>query len=218
MRKVIDTLIVLMLVTLIGGLVWHYQQSQRDLDQCSDVQEALTRMYEQTVAHATVDKKSTQAGFPTTISANWFGSELPMNVLAADAPWVDMAPKGDMSDHPPDPILDHPTQAGFWYNANRGLIRARVPRQVTDLETVNLYNKINQSSFKSLRTDPSPERAPVALDMTKSPSADMSNKSDKPARGLGKADSSTTRASADDNPSVTSPAPRRRTLSDVTSD
>ena len=61
--------------TLIGGLVWHYQRSQRELDQCSHVQEALTRMYEQTVAHTTTDAKSTQAGFPTVISPAWFVTE-----------------------------------------------------------------------------------------------------------------------------------------------
>jgi hypothetical protein len=221
MRKVTDTLIVLMLITLIGGLVWHYQRSQRELDQCSHVQEALTRMYEQTVAHTTTDAKSTQAGFPTVISPAWFGQELPMNALAPDAPWVDLAPKGDMTDHPPDPCLERPTQAGFWYNANLGVIRARVPRQITDQDTLNLYNKINQSALKALRHDANPDRAPIALGADGTP---VEARSDKPRRVLGdpggKAGGSgadKTRASANDGP-VTAPAPRRRSLSDITSD
>ena len=213
MRKVTDTLIVLMLITLVGGLVWHYQQGQRGLDQVAEVREALTRMYEQTVAHTTVDNKSTQAGFPRTISPTWFGQELPVNALSPDAPWVDLAPKGDMTDHPPDPIMDRPTQAGFWYNANLGVIRARVPRQITDHETLNLYNKINQTALGALHHDPNPDRVPLALDDSGAPKVD---RPDKTRRSLGKGDAGT-RASADDGSPVTAPAPRRRSLSDVTS-
>jgi hypothetical protein len=70
--------------------------------------------------------------------------------VPARQPWLDIAPPGDKSDHPSDPVITRGTQAGFWYNPNRGLFRARVAPQFNEEDTLELYNRLNNSNLRAL--------------------------------------------------------------------
>jgi len=165
MRLMIDTLIALMLAAILGGLVWHHRAQARDVSQMQTVHRALARLSEAIVYHgALIAKDDGQAGFPKTIAPAWFGEQLPVNVIVPGRqPWIDVAPTGDHGDHPPDPVITRGDQAGFWYNPNRGIIRARVIAQFSQRETLELYNTLNGTALKLLPTSEDLQRMPEPL-------------------------------------------------------
>lgn len=189
MRLVIDSLIALMLVGVLAGVVFYHQTSQAVIDRQATVHEALSELYEKALLHGATAEAKTDAGFPLLLDPDWF-NPLPVNAAVDPSqPWVDVAPPGDRQDHPPDPIITRPDQAGFWYNPNRGMIRARVPSQFTDREALDLYNLLNNTALKQLPIDHDEQRKPRSLERLQSP------------------------PNADNG--ETAGAPRRRTLNDV---
>ena len=79
-------------------------------------------------------------------------------------PWLDIAPQGDHSYHPPDAVITRSDQAGFWYNPNRGIFRARVMPQWSPSATLQLYNQLNSVELEDLpQFSDSPERNPLPL-------------------------------------------------------
>lgn len=164
MRIVIDSLIVLMLVgVVIGALVMHNnsQTSERDVE---EVRAALNRLNEQAAYHTAV--QSAMAGHDTMLvhmHEEWFGEDLPVNVLLGEGhPWIDLAPPGDLSLHPPDPVATESSQAGFWYNPTTGTFRARVTPCANEAETLALYNQINDTALTGFEQMPDPSRKPIA--------------------------------------------------------
>ena len=96
----------------------------------------------------------------------WFDNRLPTNIMVPGRqPWLDIAPAEDKSDHPPDPIISAAAQAGFWYNPNRGIFRARVLPQFTDEETLALYNQLNGTALRAFprASEPYPKPHPASL-------------------------------------------------------
>lgn len=164
MRRVVDMLIVMLLVAVLVGLVWHYRHEQADLDDYRKVHEAISKLYEHALFQGSIEEQTTQAGFPLMIQERWFAGNLPINVAVhPDQPWLDIAPLGDNADHPPDPVINTGEQAGFWYNPNRGLFRARVMPGFTDDETLEHYNQLNNTALKHLPRDDKPERQPISM-------------------------------------------------------
>ncbi|MCC6682883.1 MAG: hypothetical protein IT445_18450 [Phycisphaeraceae bacterium] len=164
MRLVIDSLIALMMVSLLGTVLWaHQRQQQQDLSR-QMLCDALARLHQQTVYHGALgDVDLSDNGFPQQVMPDWFGQQFPCNTLTdARRPWIDVAPPGDMADQPPDPVLTEEQQAAFWYNPNRGLFRARVPAQVNDRQTLALYNQINQCALHELPLISDETRQPIA--------------------------------------------------------
>ena len=221
MRVLIDILILAMLVAMVAGAALYLHGEQRDLDKCELVHGSLKRMYEQAVFQGSLEPTPPESGFPARVRRDWFQGSPPLNPLAkAHQPWVDIAPADDAGIHPPDPILNSPTQGGFWYNPSRGVIRARVPAQFSDQATLELYNLANHATLKVLPFDGSAQRKPVALEPEVAEAS-----ANKPATTQPIVDSATPRpASAGSakhktkpaaKDSATSPAPARRTLSDV---
>ena len=165
MRLAIDSLIALLLVGVLGLVLADYRVGAEKLERTSAVHLALARLSEQARGHAALPGSGTAGQntpvFPPIISPAWFRSDLPLNVLAAQAPWLDVAPAGDQSDNPPDPVLTSSAQAGFWYNPSRGLVRARVPAQRGGQETLELYNQINNCALKVLPASGDAARRPM---------------------------------------------------------
>jgi hypothetical protein len=58
------------------------------------------------------------------------------------------------ADHPRDPMAAGPGLAQFWYNPSKGVVRARVPDDVSEATALRLYNRVNDSHLTSL-TPPS---------------------------------------------------------------
>lgn len=152
MRLIIDTLIALMLVLALAGIILHFRQEQFRIGQCRMVQQSLLKLQETTVYRRALGEADLNVyGNPATVSPLWFTDGVPTNFnIPGRHPWIDMAPSGDMGDNPPDPVITRPEQAGFWYNPNRGIFRARVSPQFTDNATLDLYNLINGTAMASL--------------------------------------------------------------------
>lgn len=162
MRLIIDSLIALMLACLLGAVILHYRHEQKRLIEVQQVHAALSQLQEQVLYRgAWVQSKTGEPGFPRAISPVWFPGGLPMNCLAPPRqPWLDVAPVGDHHDEPPDPVITSAEQAAFWYNPNRGLIRARVLPQFTQNATLELYNRVNGTLVRALNKSTDPARKP----------------------------------------------------------
>ncbi|MCX5661657.1 MAG: hypothetical protein NTW19_18420 [Planctomycetota bacterium] len=152
MRLLIDTLIALMLAGILAAVLWQYRKDGRQVHQVQAVHQSLARLQEQMLYRGALGEAATgPAGFPLEVSPLWFPDGLPFNNLVPGRqPWLDVAPENDPGENPPDPILRRPGQAGFWYNPNRGVFRARVIPQFTLGATVELYNNVNGTSLSTL--------------------------------------------------------------------
>ena len=52
--------------------------------------------------------------------------------------------------HPANKVLKTGVGGAFWYNAAHGIIRARVAERATAAATLDVYNRVNQSSENNL--------------------------------------------------------------------
>ena len=219
MRVIVDTLILALIVAMVAGAALYLHGEQRDLDKCEQVHASLKRLYEQALFQGSLEPMPPESGFPAQIRRDWFSGSSPLNPLAPrDQPWVDVAPTDDRLDHPPDPTFTGPKQGGFWYNPNRGVFRARVPVQFSDQATLELYNLANNSALKTLPTNASASRTPVPLDPPAPDSAPQAGAAARPTL-LAPANRPAERIPGkNSNPpagGTASPAPARRTLSDI---
>ena len=166
MRLLIDSMILIMVVVIVAAAVL-YQRAGRDTQaNLLTVQQSLVDFDEQLTYHSVLwQSRNEQAGdYPPQVMPEWFKDGVPSNpLLAGQYPWIDIAPPEDYSQHPPDPIVEASGQAGFWYNPNLGIVRARVPRQVTEQKTLELYNQANHVYLSKLPTDPDPDRIPLVF-------------------------------------------------------
>lgn len=162
MRLVIDTLIALMLAGILGAVILHYRYEQRRIIEVQQVHQSLSRMQEQALMRGALEVSRTgEQAFPHSISPLWFNDGLPMNALVPpQQPWLDVAPKDDRSDQPPDPVIYTTSQAAFWYNPSRGIFRARIIAQFTEQATLDLYNRVNGTLVRSLSRSDDPARRP----------------------------------------------------------
>lgn len=164
MRLLIDTMIALMLVAAVGVGVMLHNDRKREARDIVQAQDSLQRLHEQAAYHSTM--QSAMAGQDTLlvdVQPKWFGQDLPTNPLVTEAqPWLDLAPPGDRSTHPPDPVVTGKEQAGFWYNPTNGIFRARVTPQTSEAQTIALYNEVNGSALDVFEQMPDPARQPIA--------------------------------------------------------
>lgn len=164
MRILIDSLTGLMLVAVVVCVVVLYRGQQEDQRSVEAVTTALDRLHEQAAYHTAV--QSAMQGHDTLlvhVQQGWFGDNLPINTLVgAECPWIDLAPPGDLSIHPPDPVATDRHQAGFWYNPTTGVFRARVTPLSSEAQTLALYNEVNASSLQAFEQIPDPARKPIA--------------------------------------------------------
>lgn len=166
MRPIIDSMILMLVVTLLIGVVSYRKASERRERELATVRQALAQFDDKLALQSVLwQSEEEDAGeFPPQVMPEWFKDDMPSNPLASgDRPWLDIAPAGDYRDQPPDPLAEDAGQAAFWYNPNLGIVRARVPRQVSHRLTLELYNKVNGTSLRALPTDEDPDRAPLAF-------------------------------------------------------
>ncbi|MCC7147272.1 MAG: hypothetical protein IT443_12570 [Phycisphaeraceae bacterium] len=165
MRLIIDTLILVMLVGWVFGWMWFRQQTQQEEDRIGQVQQAMVILRDRTSYYtAMAAAEADQHTAVDVMSEAWFTEGLPRNgLVSASQPWLDIAPMGDEMDHPPDPVITGPTQAGFWYNPKRHVFRARVLPQLSDQATLELYNQVNATMVRSLAALENAQRKPVTF-------------------------------------------------------
>jgi hypothetical protein len=159
LRRIVDLVAITAATAVVSGAGWHayaHFDHQRELKRTSD----HLRRFQQVIAFqsASAQTETNTRGWPVTVDPGWFGSELPQNNLTPDhRPWLEVAPReqAHLSDPPIRMAID-PSVAAFWYNPYSGVIRARVPMQISDERTLELYNRVNQTSLRSIHGDPLP--------------------------------------------------------------
>ena len=164
MRIVIDIMIGLMLVAAVAGGLYLYNsraQGERDIE---SVRVALQQLQEQATYHRTVQSAIADRDVLLVhVHAQWFGEDVPTNLLVSgDRPWIDLAPPGDLGEHPPDPVVQSERQASFWYNPTTGIFRARVSPASSEAQTLALYNNVNGTDLPGFEQIPDLSRLPLA--------------------------------------------------------
>lgn len=153
LRRTVDVVTVLAAIGLIGGLAYYKLDEERKQEQVHKLTQDVTR-FEQMIKlrAATKDVELNGRGWPATVDPGWFDGDPPRHtLLTGDRPWVEVAP-------PEDALLRDPLvrvalderYAGFWYNPYQGIIRARVPLEINDKLTLELYNALNGTSLTNI--------------------------------------------------------------------
>ncbi|MEM1097256.1 MAG: hypothetical protein AAGH92_00575 [Planctomycetota bacterium] len=187
-RLLIDSLVALAVVAVVGVFFLQQRSGEQTLAQEEQVRANLALLHERTAFHGALrwgqmlEKDELPiTKFPVEVLPEWFGGLTPSNVIAADdgqggaRPWLDVAPTDDFSEHPPDPVIVRPGQAGFWYNPNTGVFRARTPLEAGDALTLARYNRLNDTSLAALPRDTDPARRPLAYSPGKTPGAALAH-------------------------------------------
>ncbi len=154
-RFAIDILVVLSTVALVIILA-DVREHDRERAEAVSTTRAAVRMLQAEVdlQNAMVEEALVGEKFPPAISPAWFEGQRPANAFAAsDLRWVDVAEEDERSlRHPRQPTMDGKRRAMFWYNPALGIVRARVPRLLSDSDTMRLYNEVNDTSLGELLT------------------------------------------------------------------
>ena len=165
MRLVFNGMMAMMLVGILATAVYYHRQSNRHHASFETVHDSLRLLHEQVAYQRAIAMANEDgAGYPETVKTEWFGRRVPFNPLVpAGHPWIDVAPVGDLSRHPPDPIILDGEQAGFWYNPSHGLFRARVMAQLSERQTVDMYNQANGAHQQTLANADDPQYPPQVV-------------------------------------------------------
>lgn len=156
MRWVVDSLVALMIAGIVTGVVLHVRQQEQFELSREIVRGDIQRFRQQINLQTAMAKvELTEQGYPVTVDPEWFKKDeggLPMNPLLDDQhPWLELAgPSQALLVHPPNRVASNRRFAKFWYNPYTGAVRARVPVGVSDLETLELYNYINNCDLENL--------------------------------------------------------------------
>jgi hypothetical protein len=159
LRRIVDIVAVTAVIGLAGGLGWHawdrYEHS-RNLDQLPT---ELRRFEQMLVLQAASGQTQINSrGWPVSVAPDWFGPNPPRNLLVSpDRPWLEIATIHEATLR--DPVIRMTIDrsiAAFWYNPYLGIVRARVPMQISDDQSLALYNAVNSTSLSSIHGDPLP--------------------------------------------------------------
>lgn len=153
LRRAVDLSTVIAAVALVVILARHFSGEFRNEQQISSVKDSLRR-FDQILAirSASKDTAMTPKGWPTTIEVVWFDGDPPRNELVSpDRPWVEVAPPTEAHlKNPNVRIAADMRTASFWYNPYQGILRARVPFDISDEKARQLYNQVNGTSVNSI--------------------------------------------------------------------
>jgi hypothetical protein len=153
MRRSTNLLIPLLVVALASWAL-AYDRGRRQLEQTYELTRFdLANLRAQAAYRGALHEVAvTRAGFARQIKKDWFaGESIPHNrLIRQQQRWLDIAVPGDLFEHPPDPIAYRTEQAGFWYNPNLGIVRARVPWQHSNGLALEAYNRVNGTDLEQL--------------------------------------------------------------------
>lgn len=175
MRWLLDVIAILTAGGLIAAVVmFNRVENERE----SQVRRAIAdlRRIELEVKYRAVTKACplNELGWPHSIDPAWFDNDPPRNtLLSPKRPWLEIAGESEARLlNPRIRLAVDDSLAGFWYNPFQGIIRARVPVMLSDQESVNLYNRVNQTALSSVfERDPEPPNSPAAAGRAGGPSA-----------------------------------------------
>ena len=153
MRILLNILIGL---TLLGIGIVVAMSLQADVvkeDQIKTTKVEVRRFQRQiTLQSAVSDIELTSEGFPVTIDPLWFDGHLPSNTLVEiGRPWVQIAGWDERASlHPADLTARDAAAAQFWYSPYKGVVRARVPADISDERALEIYNQVNGSRLTDM--------------------------------------------------------------------
>jgi len=153
MRLIVDSLVALMLAGILAGVVVYNRQRAERAGQVRATREAIVQIELHLKVQIALEQvELTDGGWPRTIDPQWFPLQLPLNLLLPEnRPWVEViGPQDRHLRHPKSITGDDRSLAAFWYNPYQGIIRARIPSGLTDVETVALYNQVNGTALTSI--------------------------------------------------------------------
>ena len=153
MRTLLNILVAVMLAGVLVGVVMIHSTKGIKQDQIRTARNEVRRFQRQITLQATMaDVELTVDGYPVTTDPNWFHGNLPENpLIEAGHPWVEIAGRNERSLlHPLDVIVRDAAAAQFWYNPYKGIVRARVPADISDARALEFYNQVNDSSLRDL--------------------------------------------------------------------
>jgi len=156
MRVLIDTLAAVMVIGLLAGVALHMHRlggEQATHDQARFEVARLQQQIHRRAALTTAENR--ERGYPQVIDPEWFQGNLPVNpLLGPDHPWLEVASRSQRDlKHPSVRIASDASIACFWYNPFNGIVRARVPSDVSDAKALDLYNYINECRLGDLFAD-----------------------------------------------------------------
>ncbi len=153
MRTLLNILVAVMLVGILVGVVMIRSNNGIKQDQIRTARDEVRRFQRQITFQTTVaEVELTAEGHPLTADPNWFHGNLPQNsLIEAGHPWVEIAGRNERSLlHPLDVVVRDAAAAQFWYNPYKGLVRARVPADISDARALEVYNQVNDCSLGGL--------------------------------------------------------------------
>ena len=107
MRLLIESMAAVTLIAVFGIVIVDRREQEQSEADAQFVASALDRLHEVTdyrTALAVAEAAPGEATAVVAIRPEWFGESLPTNVLVEqNQPWIDIAPPGDRSSHPPRP-------------------------------------------------------------------------------------------------------------------
>lgn len=92
-------------------------------------------------------------GWPSKVNESWFKDRTLENALLPEIQGLRVEVAGAdeaMLTHPVKTFVGDHEESAYWYNPYLGIVRARVPYQRTDGETLALYNDVNDCELSSL--------------------------------------------------------------------
>ena len=150
MRTLLNILVAVMLAGILVGVVMIRSTEGIKQDQIRTARDEVRRFQRQITFQTTVaDVELTAEGYPVSADPKWFQGNLPENpLLKAGHPWVEIAGRNERSRlHPLDLVVRDAAAAQFWYNPYQGIVRARVPADISDARALEFYNQVNDSSL-----------------------------------------------------------------------
>ena len=153
MRTLLNILVIVMLAGILVGVVMIHSSEGIKQDQIRMAGNELRRFQRQITFRAAVaDVELTAEGYPVTADPNWFRGNLPQNpLIEAGHSWVEIAGRTERALlHPLDVVARDAAAAQFWYNPYKGIVRARVPADISDARALEFYNLVNDTSLAGL--------------------------------------------------------------------
>jgi hypothetical protein len=149
---VIDALAVAALAAACFIVVSETKESKAQEDLATLTRSAVQAIQSKVRVRATMaDVAINAAGFPNEVDPAWFEDGTPENALATGRPWIEIADESEYGlRHPRNPTLEGGSGAMFWYNPALGIVRARVPRTLSDADAIATYNHVNGTAIRSL--------------------------------------------------------------------
>ena len=163
MRWVRDIALLVLLIA-IGVGAWWFMTDSREHAASIDKALADVQRLEREVRYRAAIKSVAlnYRGWPMTIDPAWFDTDPPRTPLAGDdRPWLEIAPESEYGYlHPPIRLTLDDQMPAFWYNPYQGVVRARVPVDVSDEQALAMYNKVNRVSIPSIHWVETPQELP----------------------------------------------------------